>query len=127
ERLIARLLEVYGDDPDAGVHGAAAWTLRQWGRKEKLRAIDGELSQLRDRGGRRWYVNGQGQTFAVIDGPVEFRMGSPPAETERIGAKERPRRMTNPRRVAIPGREGAGAQIQRLLENPNRARAPASP
>src|SRR5262249_20906463 len=52
EPLIARLLEVYRDDPDAGVHGAAAWTLRQWGRKEKLKAIDGELSQLQDRGGR---------------------------------------------------------------------------
>jgi len=98
------------------VHGAAAWTLRQWGRKEKLKAIDGELSQLHDRGGRRWYVNGQGQTFAVIDGPVEFRMGSPPAETERIGANERPRRMTIPRRFAIADREVTVAQFQRFLK-----------
>src|SRR5262249_54139909 len=85
EPLSARLLGVYRDDPDAGIHGAAAWTLRQWGQQEKLKAIDVELGRLKDRGGRRWYVNGQGQTFAVIDGPVEFGMGSPPEDTERIG------------------------------------------
>ena len=40
--------------------------------------------KVKDWGERRWFVNGQGQTFAVIEGPVEFRMGSPPTETERI-------------------------------------------
>ena len=39
--------------------------------------------ELKDRGDRRWYVNSQGQTFAVIEGPVEFRMGSPPTEPDR--------------------------------------------
>ncbi len=76
EPLAAKLLAVYRDDPDAGVHGAAAWTLRQWGLKDKLVALDAELGKLKDPGGRRWYVNGQGQTFAVIAGPVEFRMGT---------------------------------------------------
>jgi serine/threonine protein kinase/formylglycine-generating enzyme required for sulfatase activity/tetratricopeptide (TPR) repeat protein len=127
EPLVARLLEVYRDDPDSGVHGAAGWTLRQWGQKEKLRSIDGELSQLHDRGGRRWFVNGQGQTFAVIDGPVELRMGSPPAETERIGANERPRRMTIPRRFAIADREVSVAQFQRFLKTHTDARLHASP
>jgi formylglycine-generating enzyme required for sulfatase activity/tetratricopeptide (TPR) repeat protein len=127
EPLIARLFEVYRDDPDAGVHGAAAWTLRQWGRKEGLKAIDGELSRLRDRGGRRWYVNGQGQTFAVIDGPVEFGMGSPPADPERIGGNERPRRMTIPRRFAIADREVTVAQFQRFLKTRSDLRLVASP
>ena len=49
-----------------------------------------ELRPLKDRGGRRWYVNGQGQTFALIEGPVAFRMGSPPTETERIGGATSP-------------------------------------
>ena len=44
--------------------------------------------KLKDRGERRWFVNGQGQTFAVIDGPVEFRMGSPPTEPERNAARK---------------------------------------
>ena len=43
--------------------------------------------KLKDRGDRRWFVNSQGQTFAVIEGPVEFRMGSPPTEPERFSAR----------------------------------------
>ena len=39
--------------------------------------------KLKDRGDRRWFVNSQGQTFAVIEGPVEFSMGSPPTEPKR--------------------------------------------
>ena len=46
--------------------------------------------KLKDWGERRWYVNGQGQTFAVIEGPVEFRMGSPPTEPERNGTDGNP-------------------------------------
>jgi hypothetical protein len=76
--LIDRLLDLYRDDPDAGIHGAAEWTLRKWGQQEKLRAADAELVKLKDRGSRRWFVNGQGQAFAQIDGPVEFRLGSQP-------------------------------------------------
>ena len=127
EPLIARLLEAYRDDPDAGVHGAAAWTLRQWGRKEELKAIDVGLSRLQDRGSRRWYVNGKGQTFAVIDGPVEFAMGSPPADPERIGGNERPLRVTIPRRFAIADREVTVAQFQRFLKNRTDSRLHASP
>jgi formylglycine-generating enzyme required for sulfatase activity/tetratricopeptide (TPR) repeat protein len=127
EPLTARLLELYRDDPDAGVHGAAAWTLRQWGQNEKLKAIDGELSRLQDRGGRRWYVNGQGQTFALIDGPVELRMGSPPTDRERIGANERPHRVAIPRRFAIADREVTLAQFQRFLKTHTESRLLVSP
>ena len=28
--LIGKLLDLYRNDPDAGIHGAAEWTLRQW-------------------------------------------------------------------------------------------------
>ena len=80
EPLVEHLREMYRNDPDAGIHGAAEWTLRQWKQQEKLKELDAELMKLKDRGERRWYVNGQGQTFAVIEGPVEFRMGSPPTE-----------------------------------------------
>ena len=52
--------------------------------------------KLKDRGERRWFVNSQGQTFAVIEGPVEFRMGSPPTEPDRIAATRPRRRMANP-------------------------------
>jgi formylglycine-generating enzyme required for sulfatase activity len=128
EPLIARLLNVYLDDPDAGVHGAAAWTLRQWGQKEQLKTIDGELSQLQDRGRRRWYVNGQGQTFAVIDGPVEFRMGSPLSEPERLAEFDTPpRRIMIPRRFAIADREVTVAQFQGFLKTHTEPRLNLSP
>ena len=30
EPLVEQLLEMYRNDPDAGIHGAAEWTLRRW-------------------------------------------------------------------------------------------------
>ena len=103
--LIAKLLDLYHNDPDAGIHGAAEWTLRQWNEQAKLKDADAELSKLKDRGDRRWFVNSQGQTFAVIEGPVEFRMGSPPTEPDRIAANELPHRRIIPRRFAIAAKE----------------------
>ena len=83
EPLIAKLLDLYEHDPDAGIHGAAEWALRQWKQEEKLKTVGAELSRLKDRGERLWYVNGQGQTFVLVAGPVEFRMGSPANEPDR--------------------------------------------
>jgi formylglycine-generating enzyme required for sulfatase activity len=83
EPLIGKLLDLYRNDPDAGIHGAATWALREWGQQEKLQAADAELVKAKDRGDRRWFVNSQGQTFNLIEGPVEFRMGSPRTEPDR--------------------------------------------
>ena len=117
EPLIGKLLDLYRNDPDAGIHGAAAWTLRQWGQQERLKEVDPRM-QGKDRGDRRWYVNSQGQTFAVIEGPVEFRMGSPPTEPERF-AEEIPHRRIIPRRFAIAAKEVTVEQYQEFVkENP---------
>src|SRR5271157_3198202 len=62
------------------------------------------------------FVNSQGQTFAVIEGPVEFRMGSPPTDTERFAGNEPPRRMAIPRRFAIAAKEVSVEQFQRFLK-----------
>src|SRR5271165_3342927 len=32
ERLTSRLLDLYANDPDPGIHGAVRWALRRWGR-----------------------------------------------------------------------------------------------
>ena len=55
EPLIGKLLDLYRNDPDSGIHGAAEWTLRQWKQQEKLKELDAELMKLKDRGDRRWY------------------------------------------------------------------------
>ncbi len=89
-------LDLYRNDPDAGIHGAAEWTLRKWGQQAKLKEVDAQLMKVKDWGERRWFMNSQGQTFAVIEGPVEFRIGSPPTDTERFPGNEPPRRMHNP-------------------------------
>jgi formylglycine-generating enzyme required for sulfatase activity len=115
EPLTAKLLDLYHTDPDSGIHGAAAWTLRQWKQQESLKAVDTELGKLKDRGDHRWYVNGQGQTYAVIEGPVEFRMGSPPTEPDRR-FDETPRRVVIPRRFAIADREVTVEQYQRFVK-----------
>ena len=115
EPLTARLLQMYRDDPDAGIHGAAAWTLRQWGLKDKVGTIDAELGKFADRGGRRWYVNNQGQTFVVIDGPVDFQMGTPWNEPDR-GPTEQLHRRVIPRRYAIAANEVTGNEFQRFLK-----------
>jgi len=116
EPLMAQLLEAYRTDPDAGVHGAAESTLRQWKQQEKLQAANAELMKQKDRGERRWFVNSEGQTFVVIEGPVEFSMGSPPTETERTAGIEDPRRMAIPRRFAIAAKEVTVEQFQRFLK-----------
>src|SRR5207302_1882484 len=39
-----RLLESYREDPDPGMHAAAEWLLRRWGRGAALLGIDQELT-----------------------------------------------------------------------------------
>ena len=119
EPMIARLLDLYKNDPDSGIHGAAEWTLRQWNEQPKLDAADMELNKLKEKGDRRWMVNSQGQTFALIDGPVEFRMGSPPSEPDRYAEIELPHRRVIPRRFAIAAKEvTVGAYQEFVKENP---------
>jgi serine/threonine protein kinase/formylglycine-generating enzyme required for sulfatase activity len=107
--LLPRLFDLYRDDPDPGIHGAAAWLLGRWGQRARMKTIDAELAQ-RDREvargerklpdpGRRWYVNGQQQTLVIIPGPVEFWMGSPRTEAERIGGPEGTQEMRHYRRI----------------------------
>ena len=50
EPLIGKLLDLYRNDPDAGIHGAAEWTLRQWKQQEKLKELDAELMQAQGPG-----------------------------------------------------------------------------
>ena len=122
EPLTGKLLDLYRNDPDSGIHGAAEWTLRQWKRQEKIKELDVELIKVKDWGERRWYVNGQGQTYAVIEGPVEFSMGSPLSEPDRSPGETLHRQRIN-RPFAVATKEVTVEQYQRFLkENPKIAR-----
>jgi formylglycine-generating enzyme required for sulfatase activity len=116
EPLIGKLLDLYRNDPDAGIHGAAEWTLRKWGQNAKLKEADAQLMKQKDWGERMWFVNGQGQTFAVIQGAGEFRKGSPATDTENMGDYEPVRHIVIPRRFAIATKEVTVEQFQRFLK-----------
>ena len=117
EPLTGKLLDLYRNDPDSGIHGAAEWTLRQVGAAgEAQGTVDAELMKLKDRGDRRWFVNSQGQTFAVIEGPVEFRMGSPPTEPERFDSRRDPPPPGHPPPVRHRRQGGDGRAIPGVRE-----------
>ena len=97
--LMERLRELYRNDPDPGLHGAAEWLLHQWKqdgwlkqveqewaknkqqREQRLQSIGKELAKKK--ANPQWYITSQGQTMVVIPGPVEFLMGSPPTNSQR--------------------------------------------
>jgi serine/threonine protein kinase/formylglycine-generating enzyme required for sulfatase activity len=95
--LVDRVLRDYRDDPGPSVHAAAEWLLRRWQMVDRLVPVDQEL--LKASAGRplgevtkpRWYVNGQGQTFAMIPAPGQFEIGSPPDEKGRFDNEDRRR------------------------------------
>jgi formylglycine-generating enzyme required for sulfatase activity len=132
--LVKKLLDWYREDPDAGIHGAIDWLLRHgkegpvprpldWGQANELERIDRELAKASrgrrrpEKDPRRWFVNGQGQTFTLIRGPVEFRMGSPLCEPDRVLVNEKPHRRVIPRSYAIMTKPVAVAQWQRFLKD----------
>jgi formylglycine-generating enzyme required for sulfatase activity len=93
--LVDWIVAAYRDDPDPGVHAAAEWLLRRWNLAGRLTKIDKELAKAdRVRGPGKldkpsWYVNGQGQTFAVIPAPGKFTIGSPRDEPGREEGEDR--------------------------------------
>jgi eukaryotic-like serine/threonine-protein kinase len=58
EPLGAQLLDLYRNDPDAGIHGAAEWALRKWGQQAKVKELDAQLIKQKDWCERRWFING---------------------------------------------------------------------
>jgi formylglycine-generating enzyme required for sulfatase activity len=76
-----RLVTIYVEDPDPGIHSSLAYLLRRWGQGEEVKRIDLWLAgQPRARKG--WYVNSLHQTMVVLGGPPDARWV--PDEVERI-------------------------------------------
>jgi len=81
-------LELYQNNPDAGLHGALDWLLRKrWGLdKECDRIVESLKSKISP--DKKWFVNSMGQTFVVFSGPIRYTMGSPHDEPLRFGSEE---------------------------------------
>jgi formylglycine-generating enzyme required for sulfatase activity/tRNA A-37 threonylcarbamoyl transferase component Bud32 len=135
--LTSWLLVRYTADPDPGMHGAIDWLLRRrWSRSADLGRADATLAREAPPKGpgwyvtgqvpfarpgaarsadRGWYVNGQGQTYAIVAGPVEFAMGTPegdPGQREELVHHARIGRW-----FAIAAREVTVAQYARFLDD----------
>ena len=116
EPLIGKLLDLYRNDPDSGIHGAAEWTLRQWKQQEKLKELDAELMKLKDWGDRRWFVNGQGQTFAVIEGRSSSAWARRRPSRNGSPGTRRPAGSSSPAGSPSPTEEVTVEQYQRFVK-----------
>ena len=107
-----RLLEWYRDDPDPGIHAGIDWLLCHGNAFRRAgRLVSAPVAAA----GRRWTVNGQGQTMVVFPGPVQFLMGSPESEAGRRADEVLHRRRIG-RSFAIASKDVTVAQFQRFLK-----------
>ncbi|MFI5459403.1 MAG: SUMF1/EgtB/PvdO family nonheme iron enzyme [Isosphaerales bacterium] len=114
EELVATLIDLFRNDPDAGVHSAAELVLKRWGH-EGLPKIEPRLPRAGEEARKRWYVSAAGPVMVKVDGPVEFDMGSPPSDTIRQ-KDEIFHRQIIPRRFAIASREVTVDEFQRFAK-----------
>jgi formylglycine-generating enzyme required for sulfatase activity len=118
---VARLVQQYRDDPDPGIHGAIEWVLHRWKQDDKLPKLRNHRT-IAPKGTPTWYINGQGQTLTVIPGPVEFQMGSPESDPDRL-PNEAAHRRRIPRSFAMGTKEVTVAEFRRFLKaNPEVAK-----
>jgi formylglycine-generating enzyme required for sulfatase activity len=73
--LTPRLLQLYRDEADPGMHAAAEWLLRHWQLDDALKKINKELATGKVEGKRHWYINRQGQTMMIVADAGGFWMG----------------------------------------------------
>ena len=102
-----RLLAIFGDDPDPGVHSAAGWVLRRWDYGADLAKIDRRSASAGPVGGRRWFVNRHGLTMAVVRGPVQSS-----------GARQEAFAVTIPRSFAVGTTEVTLEQFRTVVGSP---------
>jgi eukaryotic-like serine/threonine-protein kinase len=123
QALVEHLQGLYRRDADAGVHSAAGWTLRRYQAAEAVKRLDAEFqktTKTSDSEKRRWFINSQGQTFVVVDGPTDVRTGD---------AREKaspPKSVNIGRRFAVATCEVTVEQFEKFRHqyNPYRAYAP---
>ena len=114
------IVETFKTDADSGVHSAAEWVLRNWKMEKDLELADRGLRKLTaelkaNSLERQWYINRQGQTFAMLDA-LDFSMGSPDTEADRRSEEAIHRRRID-RRYAIATKEVTADQWRTFFED----------
>ncbi len=73
--VTATVLDLFRNDPDSGIHGAARWLLASSDRRGDIARIEAELANDgTPRAGFRWRVSRCGLTFVTIDDPDTGRV-----------------------------------------------------
>jgi len=136
--VLLKVTQLYREDSDPGLHGAAEWLLRQWGEETTIREFEQEWTKPERRERRQereehiqqeigkvsaskqgyWYLNGQGQTMVVIPGPATFLMGSLPTEHQRETEALQHRKRIN-RSFAMSAKPVTGDEYRRLCTKIN--------
>jgi formylglycine-generating enzyme required for sulfatase activity len=93
--------KLWRTSPDAGVHSAAEHLLDVSGRRGSASPLAADTPAEALAAGRRWWVAPHGSTFAILQEPIVFRMGSSANETYHESIIERLHRVRIPRSVAI--------------------------
>jgi len=115
--LVDTASRLYRDDPHPGVHSAAELLLRRRGGAELVARCEASLTGRmtgKDRLG--WERGPNGHTFAILPGPLEFRMGAPEHEPAHYGDPVLHRRKIE-RSLAVATKEVTLQQFQAF--NPN--------
>ena len=104
--------------PTVGIHGSLDWLLcRRFGLTQRLAEIVRTLSATALPVGRNWFVNGEGQSFAIVRGPVDLRMGST-GESDSFRQPDEVRHTRRiPRSFAIGMHEVTLAEFSRFLDS----------
>ena len=66
---------------------------------------------------RNWFINSSAQTFAIIRGPVSFRMGTVPGSDPYAGGDEAPADRSITRSFAIATREVSLADLRLFIKD----------
>ncbi len=99
--IVEHITQLFQTDADSGVHSACDFLFRKTGLEvPDLKSDDGANAA-----DRRWIVSESGHTLAIMQGPIEFQMGSPPQTKSRIAFQERLRKKKIPRSFAVSTRE----------------------
>jgi serine/threonine protein kinase/formylglycine-generating enzyme required for sulfatase activity len=124
ESLIEFAQSSFRTDPDAGIHSACEWFLKQW--RTELPSVGTSDASIGDAisGHRDWFINSQLQSFVVARGPVDVLMGSPDDEPRRQ-SWETITTCRIERSFAIAMKEVTAEQYQRFLPDGGQVSNPA--
>ena len=127
KRIVVRMT-AFTDDPDPGVHAAAAWALSRWKepRPEVPPTPEGAASGPDLGNKRRWYVGANGHTMVVLPAPCDpgvVLMGTL-AHDRDYNAENEPLHLRRiPRRFAIAAHETTIAQFDKFIPGFSQGRA----